>query len=69
MVNKIPPRMGRPVPTGLGPDGTVPDSASGVGLRAGREPNTFEPEEELEASAQGAEDMGDTPADPSDPDR
>lgn len=47
-------------PPGLGGDGTIPGSADGVGLGAGTEPNTFEPEEDPEATAEAAEDIEDT---------
>lgn len=37
-------------PAGLGRDGTIPGAADGVGLGAGTEPNTFEPEEDPDAA-------------------
>ncbi|NKX52964.1 hypothetical protein [Arthrobacter mobilis] len=40
-------------PGGTGPGGTVPDSPDGVGIGAGQEPNTFEPEEDTPGKAQG----------------
>ncbi|MET1065181.1 MAG: hypothetical protein ABWX85_09455 [Arthrobacter sp.] len=33
----------------VGQDGTIPDSREGVGIGAGAEPNTFEPEEDPDA--------------------
>lgn len=36
-----------------GAEGTVPNTVDGVGVGAGDEPNTFEPEEEPEATAEG----------------
>ncbi|QHK19744.1 hypothetical protein GU243_08400 [Pseudarthrobacter psychrotolerans] len=47
-------------PAGLGRDGTIPGSPDGVGLGAGTEPNTFEPEEDPDAAAEAAEDIEDT---------
>lgn len=47
-------------PAGLGRDGTIPGSPDGVGLGAGTEPNTFEPEEDPDATAKAAEDIEDT---------
>jgi hypothetical protein len=50
-------------PDGPGRDGTIPGSADGVGLGAGTEPNTFEPEEDPDAAAEALEDSEDTPED------
>ena len=36
---------------GNGSDGGIPDGSEGVGLGAMQEPNTFEPEEDPDASA------------------
>ncbi|MET3352065.1 UNVERIFIED_ORG: hypothetical protein ABID57_003780 [Arthrobacter sp. UYEF1] len=47
-------------PAGLGRDGTIPGSPDGVGLGAGTESNTFEPEEDPDATADVAEDIEDT---------
>lgn len=52
---------------GRGQDGTIPGSADGVGLGAGTEPNTFEPEEDLDASAEAAKDIEDSPGETSEP--
>jgi hypothetical protein len=38
-----------------GPEGTIPASKEGVGAGASSEPNTFEPEEEPEATDDAAE--------------
>ncbi|MFP3581125.1 hypothetical protein [Arthrobacter sp. fls2-241-R2A-200] len=64
-----PAKSGDAGPDGLGRDGIAADPASGVRLGAGTELNTFEPEEEPEAVAQGTEDTGDSPAEPSAPGR
>jgi hypothetical protein len=42
---------------GKGGEGDVPQGQEGVGLGAGGEPNTFEPEEDPEASDPEAEDL------------
>jgi hypothetical protein len=47
-------------PAGLGRDGTIPGAADGVGLGAGTEPNSFEPEEDPDATAEAAEDSEDS---------
>ncbi len=47
-------------PAGVGRDGTIPGSAEGVGLGAGTEPNTFEPEDDPDATAEAAEDIEDS---------
>ena len=47
-------------PADLGRDGTIPGAADGVGLGAGTEPNTFEPEEDPDATAKAAEDSEDS---------
>jgi hypothetical protein len=50
---------------GLGPDGTIPGSAEGVGVGASTEPNTFEPEEDFEPAAGATDGTKATPVDPS----
>ncbi|WP_458111949.1 hypothetical protein M1D88_17075 [Arthrobacter sp. R1-13] len=50
-----------------GPEGTVPGSDKGVGMGAGDEPNTFEPEEDPTATAESTEKVEDTPADTREP--
>ncbi len=58
---QVPAKSGEAGADGLGRDGLVPDPARGAGM----ELNSFEPEEEPEAVAQGTEDMGDSSAEPS----
>ena len=50
-----------------GPEGTVPGSDKGVGMGAGNEPNTFEPEEDPTATAESTEKVEDTPTDTREP--
>jgi hypothetical protein len=50
-----------------GTEGTVPGSDKGVGMGAGNEPNTFEPEEDPTATAESTEKVEDTPTDTSEP--
>jgi hypothetical protein len=56
-----------------GPEGTVPGSDEGVGMGAGNEPNTFEPEEDptatakSTATAESTEKVKGTPANTSEP--
>ena len=50
-----------------GPEGTVPGSEKGVGMGAGNEPNTFEPEEDPTATAESTEKVEDTPTDTREP--
>ena len=40
---------------GRGPEGAIPGSDEGVGIGAAEEANTFEPEEDPEASAESGE--------------
>ncbi|MGX9899875.1 hypothetical protein ACW0JT_08000 [Arthrobacter sp. SA17] len=49
------------------PEGTVPGSDKGVGMGAGDEPNTFEPEEDPTATAESTEKVEDTPRTPGNP--
>jgi hypothetical protein len=50
-----------------GPEGTVPGTEKGVGLGAGNEPNTFEPEEDPTATAESTEKVEGTAVDTSEP--
>lgn len=50
-----------------GPEGTVPGTKDGVGMGAGKEPNTFEPEEDPAATAESTEKVEGTPVDTSEP--
>lgn len=50
---------------GRGQDGTIPGSADGVGIGAETETNTFEPEEDPDASA--PEDIEDSSGEASEP--
>ncbi|WP_309108678.1 hypothetical protein [Arthrobacter sp.] len=50
-----------------GPEGTVPGSDQGVGMGAGNEPNTFEPEEDPTATAESTDQVEDAPADTNEP--
>lgn len=50
-----------------GPEGTVPGGDKGVGMGAGNEPNTFEPEEDQPATAESTENVEDTPTDTREP--
>jgi hypothetical protein len=50
-----------------GPGGTVPGKDKGVGMGAGNEPNTFEPEEDPTATAETTEKVEDSPADTREP--
>ncbi|MBT2550986.1 hypothetical protein [Arthrobacter sp. ISL-65] len=52
---------------GRGPDGSIPGSAGGVGIGAGTEPNTFEPEDDPDATADAAEDIEDSSPGTSEP--
>jgi hypothetical protein len=47
------PRQGETARTG--PRGTIPASKEGVGAGASNEPNTFEPEEDPDATEEAAE--------------
>jgi hypothetical protein len=40
---------------GAGPEGTIPANKQGIGVGAGREPNTFEPEEDPDATEEAHE--------------
>jgi hypothetical protein len=40
---------------GAGPEGTIPANKQGIGVGAGREPNTFEPEEDPDATEEADE--------------
>jgi hypothetical protein len=54
-------------PDGRGRDGSIPGSSDGVGLGAGTEPNTFEPEEDPDATAEATAEIEDSPVETTEP--